>query len=155
MSCDHGKLLARPYFSTIALRCLETSFRFVFGVPFPGSRARKLAPPAGFPAQTSIFGVFQFWSPLLAASKTTHRGFQDQIVIVFGTPGRSLALPKTVIPCNTSFKNHVFQVPLITLFSVALSTRVSASGGVLASRNPSGHLFWHVDWGTWSQNSDF
>ena len=97
----------------------------------------------------------QFRSPVLAASKTTHRGFQDQIWLFLGPLGRSLALPKTVIPCNTSFKNHVFQVPLITLFSVALSTRVSASGGVLASRNPSGHLFWHVDWGTCSQNSDF
>ena len=51
---------------------------YIIAVQFPGSRAGKLAPPAGLPATKTILEVFQFQRCLLFVSKTprlTSRGY--------------------------------------------------------------------------------
>ena len=42
------------------------------------SRARKLAPARWFPAQKTIFELFQFFGVLLLVSETVQRELRDQ-----------------------------------------------------------------------------
>ena len=84
---------------------------YIIGVPFPRSRARNLGSPAEVPAQKTIFYLDPFRSSLLVVSKTPAKGFREHLEPLLVSSGRSLALPKPVIPYSTSFKNRVFQVP--------------------------------------------
>ena len=46
---------------------------YILVVPFHGSRARKLAPPAGFPAQKTIFEVYWFQLPFSLSPRLPER----------------------------------------------------------------------------------
>ena len=79
-------------------------------VPFPGSRARKLAPPRRFQATKTIFEVLQSQRYIFLASKTPLVDVQRLFLVIFGCVKGFLGLSKTWIPYSTSIKNQVFKI---------------------------------------------
>jgi len=85
-------------------------YLYIIAVPFPGSRARNLAPPRWLPATKEIFDLFQCQRSLFFVSKMPCVAVQRSFWVVFGCLRGVLGPSKTWIPYGTSFKNHVFKV---------------------------------------------